>query len=141
MEFRAARDFLLSHRTEYETAYRDFEWPQPEHFNWALDWFDTIAAGNDRPALWIIDDDDTETRLSFAELSARSDALAAWLRQTDPAYLRERLAAALWVMLTFAVEASAEGAEATSPAPAGTTSAKGRGSPRPSPGSRSARTR
>ncbi len=80
MEFRAARDFLLSHRTGYEAAYRDFEWPQPEQFNWALDWFDTIAAGNDRPALWIIDDDDTETRLSFAELSARSDALAAWLR-------------------------------------------------------------
>ena len=31
----------------------------PRHFNWALDWFDTIAAGNDRPALWIIDEDDT----------------------------------------------------------------------------------
>jgi acetyl-CoA synthetase len=79
MEFRAARDFLLSHRADYETAYRDFEWPRPEHFNWALDWFDVIAAGNDRPALWIIDDDDSETRVSFAELSARSDALAAWL--------------------------------------------------------------
>ena len=80
MEFRAARDFLLSHRGDYETAYRDFAWPHPERFNWALDWFDTIAAGNDRPALWIIDDDGAESRLSFAELSARSDALAAWLR-------------------------------------------------------------
>jgi acetyl-CoA synthetase len=80
MEFRAARDFLLSHRGDYEAAYRDFEWPHPETFNWALDWFDTIAAGNDRPALWIIDDDGTESRLSFAELAARSDALAAWLR-------------------------------------------------------------
>jgi acetyl-CoA synthetase len=45
-----------------------------------LDWFDTVAAGNDRPALWIIDDDDTETRLTFAVLTARSNALAAWLR-------------------------------------------------------------
>jgi acetyl-CoA synthetase len=80
MEFRTARDFLLSHREEYATAYRDFQWPEPETFNWALDWFDTIAAGNDRTGLWIIDDDDTETRLSFAELSARSNALAAWLR-------------------------------------------------------------
>ncbi len=80
MEFRAARDFLLLHRGNYETAYRDFAWPHPETFNWALDWFDAIAAGNDRPALWIIDDDGTESRLSFAELSARSDALAAWLR-------------------------------------------------------------
>jgi acetyl-CoA synthetase len=79
MEFKAARDFLLSHRGDYETAYREFQWPRPETFNWALDWFDTIAAGNDRPALWIVDDD-TETRLSFAELSARSSTLAAWLR-------------------------------------------------------------
>src|SRR4029077_17032497 len=80
MEFRAARDLLLSRRGDYDTAYRDFAWPRPETFNWALDWFDAIAAGNDRPALWIIDDDGTESRLSFAELSARSDALAAWLR-------------------------------------------------------------
>jgi len=79
MEFEAARDFLLSTRDDYETAYRDFRWPHPENFNWALDWFDVIAAGNDRPGLWIVDDD-SETRLSFAELSARSNALAGWLR-------------------------------------------------------------
>ena len=50
MEFKAARDFLLSHRGQYETACADFQWPPPETFNWALDWFDTIAAGNDRTA-------------------------------------------------------------------------------------------
>jgi acetyl-CoA synthetase len=81
MDFRAARDFLLSHRADYHGAYGDFHWPRPETFNWALDWFDPIAAGNERPALWIVDDDDTETRLSFAELSARSSSLAAWLRE------------------------------------------------------------
>jgi acetyl-CoA synthetase len=81
MDFRAARDFLFAHPADYETAYRDFEWPHPEHFNWAFDWFDVIAADNDRPALWIIDDDDTEMRLSFAEMSARSGALASWLRE------------------------------------------------------------
>ena len=81
MEFRTARDFLLSHRDDYETAYREFQWPHHETFNWALDWFDAIATGNDRTALWIIEDDGTETRLSFAELAARSNALAAWLRQ------------------------------------------------------------
>ena len=80
MEFTAARDFLLSHRGDYETAYGDFQWPRPETFNWALDWFDPIAARKDRSALWIIDEDDTETRLSFAELTARSNAVAAWLR-------------------------------------------------------------
>jgi acetyl-CoA synthetase len=80
MEFRAARDFLLAQREDYATAYRDFAWPRPETFNWALDWFDIIAAGNDRPGLWIIDDDDSETRLSFAELARRSNRLAGWLR-------------------------------------------------------------
>ncbi len=79
MEFTAARDLLLAQRGNYQAAYGGFQWPRPETFNWALDWFDTIAAGNDRPALWIIDDD-TETRLSFADLAARSNALAAWLR-------------------------------------------------------------
>ncbi|MGA7988762.1 MAG: AMP-binding protein [Candidatus Dormiibacterota bacterium] len=81
MDFRTARDFLLAHRPDYETAYRDFRWPDGEHFNWALDWFDVIARDNDRPGLWIIDDDGTETMLSFAELCARSNALASWLRE------------------------------------------------------------
>ncbi|HEY8672223.1 MAG TPA: AMP-binding protein [Candidatus Dormibacteraeota bacterium] len=80
MDFRTARDFLLSHRQDYETAYRDFEWPDAEHFNWALDWFDSFAKDNDRPGLWIVDDDGSETILSFAELASRSDALASWLR-------------------------------------------------------------
>ena len=47
--FRAARDFLLDHRDDYAAAYRDFRWPELTEFNWALDWFDVIAAGNDSP--------------------------------------------------------------------------------------------
>jgi acetyl-CoA synthetase len=80
MDFRAARDFLLAHRHDYATAYRDFRWPKPEHFNWALDWFDVIARGNNAPGLWVVDEDGTETILTFDELSRRSDALALWLR-------------------------------------------------------------
>ena len=80
MDFITARDFLLAHRLNYEVAYRDFRWPDPEHFNWALDWFDTIAIGNQRPGLWIVEDDGTETILSFAELAERSNRLASWLR-------------------------------------------------------------
>ena len=38
--FKAARDFLFTHREDYATAYRDFRWPELEHFNYALDWFD-----------------------------------------------------------------------------------------------------
>ncbi|MFF9910009.1 AMP-binding protein [Streptomyces sp. NPDC013457] len=78
--FRAARDFLLQHREDYETAYEGFAWPRPDRFNWALDWFDVIAAGNDRTALHIVEEDGTETRLSFAEMSVRSHRAANWLR-------------------------------------------------------------
>ncbi|MFE8967843.1 AMP-binding protein [Streptomyces albogriseolus] len=80
-QFRRARDFLLEHREDYATAYRDFAWPRPGRFNWALDWFDVIADGNDRTALHLVEEDGGETRLSFAELSRRSDRVANWLRQ------------------------------------------------------------
>ncbi|MGW0842788.1 AMP-binding protein [Streptomyces sp. NPDC002787] len=79
-EFRAARDFLLAHREDYATAYKGFTWPRPEYFNWALDWFDVIARGNDRTALHIVEEDGTETRLTFAEMSERSSRAANWLR-------------------------------------------------------------
>jgi acetyl-CoA synthetase len=79
--FRRARDFLLEHREDWAAAHKGFTWPRPERFNWALDWFDVIAAGNDRTALHIVEEEGTGTRLSFAELSARSDRVANWLRQ------------------------------------------------------------
>ncbi|MFI6943894.1 AMP-binding protein [Streptomyces sp. NPDC050418] len=79
-EFRAARDFLLRHREDYETARQGFVWPRPEHFNWALDWFDVIARGNERTALHIAEEDGTEIRVSFAEMAERSDKVANWLR-------------------------------------------------------------
>ncbi|MEU9700415.1 AMP-binding protein [Streptomyces sp. NPDC047981] len=78
--FRAARDFLLRHREEYEAAYEGFAWPRPDRFNWALEWFDVIADGNDRTALHIVEEDGAETRVSFAEMSERSDRVANWLR-------------------------------------------------------------
>ncbi|MFF9485114.1 AMP-binding protein [Streptomyces sp. NPDC014676] len=79
--FRRARDFLLEHREDYATAHRDFAWPRPDRFNWALDWFDVIADGNDRTALHLVEEDGDETRLSFAALARRSDQVATWLRQ------------------------------------------------------------
>jgi acetyl-CoA synthetase len=66
--FLRARDFLLSERTNYEAAYRGFEWPRLERFNWTLDYFDLLAAGNRQTALWILEEDGSEQRLSFAEL-------------------------------------------------------------------------
>ncbi|WP_214415402.1 AMP-binding protein [Sphaerisporangium fuscum] len=78
--FRAARDFLLAHREDYAMAYEKFRWPGLTEFNWALDWFDVIARGNDRTALWIVEADGSERRWSFAELSRRSDQVAGHLR-------------------------------------------------------------
>jgi acetyl-CoA synthetase len=78
--FRAARDLLLAHREEYAVARDRFRWPELGEFNWALDWFDTIAVGNERPALWIVEQDGSEQRVSFAEMSRRSNQVANWLR-------------------------------------------------------------
>ena len=79
-QFLKARDFLLNNRTDYTAAYRGFEWPKLTHFNWALDYFDSMAAGNERPALWVVDENGSETRLSFAQLSERSNRVANFLR-------------------------------------------------------------
>ncbi|GGY35657.1 acyl-CoA synthetase [Streptomyces tanashiensis] len=86
-EYRAARDLLLRLRGDHAAARAAFRWPRAEHFNWALDWFDVIAEGNDRPALELLgrpaEDGSVPVvdRVSFAELSARSDALATALRE------------------------------------------------------------
>ena len=78
--FLEARDFLFRHRDDYQTAYRDFRWPKLAHFNWALDYFDAMAAGNTRPALWVVEEDGTETRLSFAQMAERSNRVANFMR-------------------------------------------------------------
>ena len=74
--FLAARDFLLAHRERYADAYASFKWPALERFNWALDYFDPMARGNDSVGLWVVRDDDTDHRYSFAELADRSDRVA-----------------------------------------------------------------
>jgi acetyl-CoA synthetase len=79
--FLDARAFLLARRDRYADACRDFRWPVLDRFNWALDWFDAHAAGNDRPALWIVRDGAPDVRHSFAELSVRSNRVANALRR------------------------------------------------------------
>jgi acetyl-CoA synthetase len=77
--FLAARDFLLAHREDYDTAYRDFTWPTLDTFNWALDYFDVIAAGNAQTALWIVEEDGSEARFSYAQMAERSNRVANFL--------------------------------------------------------------
>jgi acetyl-CoA synthetase len=77
--FLAARDLLLAHRTDYEAAFGGFRWPQLERFNWGLDYFDTIARGNTATALHIVEESGHEARLSYAQLSGRSNQVANFL--------------------------------------------------------------
>jgi len=83
--FQQARQFLLDNRADYQAAVKGFKWPEPVPFNWALDWFDADLArapeSKDRCGLWIVDvATGQETKLTFAELSARSNQVANWLR-------------------------------------------------------------
>ncbi|GLU31018.1 AMP-binding protein [Trinickia caryophylli] len=79
--FLAARDFLLRNRTDYASAYEGFRWPRLDEFNWALDHFDAMAAGNDAPALRIVDAASGEcVERTFAQMAARSSRIANFLR-------------------------------------------------------------
>jgi len=78
--FQAARDLLLRHREDYDAAIRDFAWPELEEFNWALDWFDVIAAEHPgQEALRVVTGDGTTT-LTYGELASGSNQVANWLR-------------------------------------------------------------
>src|SRR5689334_15206028 len=82
--FYAAREFLITHREDYDTAYRDFRWPEIDEFNWALDHFDAVAADPERGAaraLWIVEGDGSDAHWTFAELAERSNRVANWLRE------------------------------------------------------------
>ncbi len=80
-ELRTARDMLVELRTDYPAAYERFRWPRPAQFNFGTDWFDQVAAiVADRPALAVIETDGTQRSLTYAELAARSNQVATWLR-------------------------------------------------------------
>src|ERR1700722_1795488 len=79
--FRAARDLLLNHREDYDAARAEFSWPDLDEFNWALDWFDEIAAEHpDRIALRVVGDDGSDEAMSYGRMAARSSQVATWLR-------------------------------------------------------------
>ncbi len=79
--FLAARDLLFDARTNYERACREFAWPDMPEFNWALDYFDVQAASApERLALWLVEEDGAEQRISYAQMSERSNRAASFLR-------------------------------------------------------------
>src|SRR6516162_9227161 len=111
--YRAARDLLLGHRTDYETARAQFTWPDLDEFNWALDWFDVLAAEHpERDALRVVTAD-TDVRLSYAELAARSNQVANWLRglgvrRGDRVLVMLGNIAPLWEVILAAMKLGAE---------------------------------
>jgi acetyl-CoA synthetase len=79
--FRSARDLLLNHREDYDAARAEFSWPRLGEFNWALDWFDEIAAEHpDRIALRVVGDDGSDQAMSYGRMATRSSQVATWLR-------------------------------------------------------------
>jgi acetyl-CoA synthetase len=111
--FRAARDLLLRHRDDYDSARREFAWPELDEFNWALDWFDVIAAEDpERPALRIVSDDGSDVRVSFGSMSDRSARVANWLRglgvrRGDRILLMLGNVAPLWEVILAAMKVGA----------------------------------
>ena len=77
--FLAARDQVITDRSDYAAAIRNFKWPRLTDFNWATDYFDSIAANNSNPALRIVEESGSVAQLSYAELSARSSQVANFL--------------------------------------------------------------
>ena len=78
--FLNARNVLFQNRENRAAALEAFQWPSLETFNWALDYFDVYATGNVNPALWIVEENGTEAKVSFQDMSLRSNQVANSLR-------------------------------------------------------------
>ena len=111
--YRAARDQLVSLRGDHEAAMEQFSWPDVgDRFNWAVDWFDAIARGNDRPALVVAEEDGSSRDISFDAMTARSDRVAAWLanegvRKGDPVMLMLGNQVELWDLMLAVIKLGA----------------------------------
>ena len=111
LSFLSARDYLLAGRNGY-AARRGFSWPRIDPFNWALDYFDAMAAGNEKPGLLIVEEHGAQTTRSFAELSRRSNQIANFLRtlgvrRGDHILVMLGNQAALWELLLAAMKLGA----------------------------------
>ncbi len=77
--FLAARDLLFRHSHDLEAARAAFSWPVLDRFNWALDYFDPMAAGNGAAALRLVAPGSDEA-ISFDAMARRSSQVANYLR-------------------------------------------------------------
>jgi hypothetical protein len=82
-EYLATRDALQANRTDLVAAQAGFTWPRLAEFNWALEHIDAVGADpvrGARLALWIVEEDGSEARYTYADMSERSNRVAVWLR-------------------------------------------------------------
>jgi len=80
-EFLEMRDLLLKHRTDYERAVMSFQWPsEGSGFNWASDYLDPMASGNDKVAAVEYRSRDDVRERSYSDLRAHSNQLANFLK-------------------------------------------------------------
>ena len=106
------RDRLLCEGLTPEQAVKSFHWPAIAHFNWALDYFDRVAAGNARPALRVVDDAGRDLTLSFADLARRSNQVANFLSESgvrpgDRMLIMLGNVVALWEVMLAAIKLGA----------------------------------
>ncbi|NUN06473.1 MAG: AMP-binding protein [Bdellovibrio sp.] len=111
-DFEKARDFLILHRSDYSYAYNNFQWPHVEDFNWAIDYFDSMAQDNEAIALWIVDEEGQQQKYSFDALSKRSNQVANFLRnhgvqKGDSIFLLIDDDVALWELMLGAMKIGA----------------------------------
>jgi len=69
---------VCSSDLDLRAARAHFRWPVLDRFNWVLDWFDAIAAGNDSPALTVVGPHGERTS-TYAQLMEGSQRAARWL--------------------------------------------------------------
>jgi acetyl-CoA synthetase len=103
------RDLLLRDGFVPDEAARTFQWPDIRYFNWARDYFDRVAAGNEKPALRLVDDQGMDEVVSFAALAHRSDQVANWLADLgvspgDRVLVMLGNVAALWETMLAAIK-------------------------------------
>ncbi len=111
--YRAARDQLIALRDRYDRAMAEFSFPKVGPvFNWAHDWFDRVARGNQRLALVTVEEDGTRRACTFDQLASRSDQVAQWLREVgvragDPLIVMLGNQVALWESMLGAMKLGA----------------------------------
>lgn len=108
-DFLSARNLLFKHRVDYQAAYREFRWPRPANFNWALEYFDAIDRRRDGLALRIVEDGKPDLSFRFTQLRERSNRLAnglraAGVRRGDTILLMLGNVPALWESMLAAIK-------------------------------------